>query len=78
VESDLTAFGSTADGAGQVQGCRCGGPAGQDEALQGFELPFEDIDTRFEPFDVRIFRLWDRTFFSAAGVRRSQVASQVE
>jgi hypothetical protein len=75
VERDLAAFGSTADGAGQVQGCRRGGPAGQDEALQGFELPFEDIDTRFEPFHVRIFRLWDRTFFSTPGVRRSQVTT---
>jgi hypothetical protein len=78
VESDLAAFGSTADGAGQVQGCRCGSSAGQDEALQGFEFPFEDIDTRFEPFDVGIFRLWDRNFFSTPGARRSQVTTEVE
>ncbi len=51
MESDLTAFGSTADGAGQVQGSRCESPAGQDEALEGFEFPFEDIDMRFELFE---------------------------
>jgi hypothetical protein len=78
VESDPAALGSTANGAGQVHGCRCGGPTGQDEALQGFELPFEEIDTRFEPFDLRILRLWNRTFFSALRVRRSQITTQVE
>jgi hypothetical protein len=78
VESDPTAFGSTADGAGHVQGCRCGRSAGQDEALQGLEFPFEGIDTRFEPFDVRIFRLWGRAFFSTPDIRRSQVTPQVE
>ncbi len=78
MESDLTAFGSTTNGAGQVQGCRCGGPTGQNEALQGFEFPFEDIDTRFEPFDVRIFRLRDRSLFSTLGIRRSQITTEVE
>jgi hypothetical protein len=78
VERDLAALGSTTNGASQVQGRRCGGTAGQDEALQGFEFPFEGIDTRFEPFDVRIFQLRDRSRISTPGVRRSQVATEIE
>jgi len=78
VESDHTAFGSTTNGAGQVQGSRCSRPAGQDEALQGFEFPFERIDMRFESFDVGIFRLRDRTLGSTLGVWRSQGTAEVE
>jgi hypothetical protein len=78
VESDLSAFGSTTNGAGEVQGCRCRGPAGQDEALQGFEFRFEDINPRFEPFHLGIFRLRDRTLFPTLGVRRGQVTTEVE
>jgi hypothetical protein len=78
VESNLAAFGSTTNSARQVQGCRRAGPAGQNKALQEFEFAFEDIDMRFELFDVRIFRLWNRSFFSTLGVRRSQVTTEIE
>jgi hypothetical protein len=78
VECDLAALGSTANSAREVQGCRRGRPAGQDEALQRFELPFEGIDVRFELFDVRIFRLRNRSLFAPLGVRRGQVPTEVE
>jgi len=78
VERDRAAFGSTTNGSSQVQGRRCTGPAGQDETLQGLEFSLEGIDARFEPFDRGIFQLWNRGLLPALGVRRSQLAAQIE